>query len=181
EIGDEVEALAARLGHSFVLSVLHEPIQSACRLATSPDLAAYEASAWHHLEVAGALGFRHISGAILAYAAFLRGDWDEALRRAEEAVRHSPEHHHTSGMDWGCYLRVLAYSGRAADVLTIVDGWRDDFPRSGRPNGYGPWYLPAAAVEALFVVGERDRAAGFHPLVRGVITSPGVGMTVFCP
>jgi tetratricopeptide (TPR) repeat protein len=181
EIGEEGQALATRLGHSFALSVLHEPARSTSQLAANPDLAELEASARRHLEVGGVTGFRHISSALLSHAAFLRGDWDEALRRAEEAVRHSPGHHHTSGMEWGCYLRILAYCCRAAEVVTVLHSKRADLPEPGRPNGYGPWYLPAAAIEALFVIGERDRAAAFYPLVREFIATTGVVLHCLSP
>jgi tetratricopeptide (TPR) repeat protein len=181
ELGEEVEGLARRLGHSFALAVLHEPARSTSQLAASADLAELEAFAQRHLEVAGAMGFRHMSGAFLAHAAFLRGDWDEALRLAEEAVRHSPEHHSTSGPDWGCYLRVLAYCGRAAEVVAVLDGRRADLPQPGRPNGWGSWYLPAAAIEALSVIGERDRAASFYPLVQEFMATTGVVLPCFCP
>jgi tetratricopeptide (TPR) repeat protein len=181
ELGEEVERLATRLGASFALNVCHDPARSARRLAADPDLTELEAFARRHLEVAGAVGFRHMSGALLAHAAFLRGDWDEALRLAEEAVGHSPEHHSTSGMDWGCYLRVLAYCGRAAEVVAVLDGRRDDLPQAGRPNGYGQWYLPAAAIEAFSVIGERDRAAGFYPLVREFMATTGVVLPCWTP
>ncbi|HEY0397453.1 MAG TPA: hypothetical protein VGF00_03655, partial [Acidimicrobiia bacterium] len=181
ELGEEVEGLATRLGHPFALFVLHEPARSARKLGADPDLAEFQASARRHLAVAGAIGFRHHSDALLAHAAFLRGDWDEALRLAEQAVRHSPEHHSTSGPDWGCYLRVLAYCGRPAEVLAVLDGRRADLPQPGRPNGWGTWYVPAAAIEALSVIGERDRAAGFYPLVREFMATTGVVLPCFCP
>ncbi len=174
ELGEELEALASRLGHSFALEVAHAGSVSARHLLGTADFDAFEACARRHLEVAGPLGFRHISGALLAHVAFLRGDWDEALRWAEHGVRHSPENHHTSGMDWACYLRVLAYSGRAADVQAVLDGRRAVLPRTGRPNGYGPWYIPAGAIEALWVVGDRKGAAAFYPLVREFMETTGV-------
>ena len=111
ELGGELEPLAARLGHSFALSVLHEPAVSARQMLTNPDLETFEASARRHLDVAGPMGFRHHSGALLSQAAFLRGNWDEALHWAEDATGHSPEHHATSGPDWACYIRILGYRG----------------------------------------------------------------------
>ena len=174
EIGEDLETLATRLGHAFALYVMHEVGHSVRQLVADPDLGPFEASARRHLEMAGPIGFSHLSGALLGHAAFLRGDWKDALRLTEEAVRHSPENHSTSGPDWGCYLRMLAYSGRAADVVAVLDDRRDDFPRAGRPSGYGKWYLPAAAIEALAVIGERDRAAGFYPLVREFMATTGV-------
>jgi hypothetical protein len=77
-------------------------------------------------------------------------------------------------MDWACYLRVLAYSGRAADVHAVLDGRRAVLPERGRPNGYGPWYLPAGAVEALWVIGDRQGAAALYPLVHEFIATTGV-------
>jgi DNA-binding SARP family transcriptional activator len=174
ELGDEVEAMASRLGHTFALEVVHGSCRSGRRLLIDPDLAAFEASARRHLDVAGALGFRHIYGGFLAHSVFLKGDWDEALAVVEDAVRHAPENHHTSGSEWSTYLRILAYLGRPADVMAVLEDRRADFPELGRPNGYGPSYLPAGAIEALAVIGERDRAAELYQLVREAIATTGV-------
>ena len=174
ELGDEVEAMAARLGHTFALEVVHGSCRSGRRLLIDPDLAAFEASAQHHRDVAGALGFRHIYGGFFAHSIFLRGHWDEALAVVEDAVRHAPENHHTSGSEWATYLRVLAYLDRPAEVLAVLEDRRAAFPELGRPNGYGPSYLPGGAIEALSVIGERDRAAEFYPLVRQAIATTGV-------
>jgi tetratricopeptide (TPR) repeat protein len=174
ELSDEVEAMATRLGHTFALEVIHGSCRSGRRLVLDPDLAVFEASARRHLEMAGPMGFRHIYGGFLAQAVFLKGDWEEALVLAEEAVRHAPEHHHTSGSEWSTYLRILAYLGRPAEVIGVLDDRRADLPQLGRPNGYGPSYLPAAAIEALSVIGERDKAAEFYPLVRELIATTGV-------
>jgi DNA-binding SARP family transcriptional activator/tetratricopeptide (TPR) repeat protein len=181
DLGEELEVLASRLGHVFALDVAHRASLSARRLFGDHDLAAFEASARRHLEVAGPLGFNHICGGLVAHALFLKGDWDEALRVAEEAVGHAPEHHHTSGSEWATYLRVLAHSPRSGDVITVIGGWQEDFPQPGRPNGYGPWYLPVAAIEALSVIGERDRAAGLYPLVAEFIETTGVVLHWWMP
>ena len=172
-LGDELEGLAPRIGHTFALHVVHQGAV-ASRHLLGADVGAFEAAGRRHLELAGPLGYRHVSGTLLAHAAFLRGDWDEALRQAEEAVRHSPEHHSTSGMDWACYLRILGYRGQAAEVARVLEGRRTELPQPGRPNGYGPWYLPAGAIEALWTIGDRDRAAGFYPLVREFIATTNV-------
>jgi DNA-binding SARP family transcriptional activator len=175
ELGREVEVLAGRLGFSFSLFLLHEPAQGVRRLMVSPDLEQFEAMAQRHLAMAGPLGFFHFSGALLSHVAYLRGDWDEAARRAEEGVRHSPVHHWTSGPDWGAYLRILGYLGRLGEVERILDDERTDLPQAGRRNGYGTWCTALGAIEALSVVGERDKAAALYQLVQdftrtGVVT-----------
>ena len=166
ELGDEVVMLASRLGHAFALDFAH----SLCVCSNQLTLSALdmsEAGAKRHLDVAGPLGFRHLSATMLSQVAFLRGDWEEALRWAEDAVRHSPEgHHRNSGPDWACLVRVLAYVGRSAAVHAILDERRSLLPRPGQPNGYGQWYIPVAAIEALWVIGERNGAADLYPLVR---------------
>jgi tetratricopeptide (TPR) repeat protein len=180
-IGQEAHSLCTRLGHSFALFVLHGMAVSAHQLATSPDLADYEAFARSHLEAVGSTDFRHMSGTLVSHAAFLRGDWDEALHWAGDAVEHSPERHGSSGMDWAAYLRMLAHAGRRSEVFEVLDRKQSDFPEPGRPNPYGSWYLPAAAIEALSVLGERDRAAAFCPLVTEWIATTGVVLTGFSP
>jgi tetratricopeptide (TPR) repeat protein len=160
---------------------VHEPITALHRFGSDPDLEELDAAARRHLDTAGAIGFRHHSGGLLSQAAFLRGDWNEALRWAEDAVDHSPENHATSGPDWACYLRVLAYLGRTGDVVAVLDGRRADLPQSGRPNFWGSWYVAAAAIEALAVVGERQRAAGFYPLIRELMSTTGVVLHSYGP
>ena len=173
EIGEELAPLASRLGHTFALEVAHDLVATGRHLLGTPDFDAFEVGVRRHLEVAGPLGFRHMSATGLAVLSFLRGDWDEALQWSEDAVRHSPEDHSTSGMDWAFYLRVLAYCGRTTEVHAVLDGRRAVLPRLGRPNGYGPWYLPAGAIEALWVIGDREKAAAFYPLVMEFMETTG--------
>jgi hypothetical protein len=141
-----------------------------------------EATAQRHLEMAGPLGFHHLSATMLSHVAFLRGDWDGALRWAEDAVRHSPpDHHRNSGPDWACLLRILAYAGRKAELRAVLDGRRAIVPRPGRPNGYGQWHIPVAGVEALWVIGDRNGAANFYPLVRELRQTTGVILFLLGP
>ena len=180
ELGERAETLGTRIGHSFAVYVLHDVACAARRLMAETDLDALQRAGQRHFDAVGDQGFRHHSKTLLAHAAFLRGDWEQALVEAEDAVAHSPEHHATSGMDWACYLRVLAYSGRSADVHAVLERCQDDLPRLGRPNGLGPWYLPAGAVEALTVIGDRAGAAAFYPVVREFMATTGVVVTGFC-
>ena len=173
QLGDDLEVLASRLGHSFAKEV-HRGSLLARALLADADLAAYETSARHSIEVVGPTGYQHIRGGCLAHALYLRGDWHQSLQVAQEAVSHSPERHYTSGPDWGCYLRILAYLGQSAQVKAVLNSRRADFPVLGRVNGYGPSYLAAAAIEALTVIGDREQASDFYPLLREHIATTGV-------
>lgn len=180
EIGDEVGPLAQRLGHTFVGGIIHEPAEWAREFASNPDLTRFEDFAQRHVAIGVPIGFGHHSYTFLGYSAFLRGDWDEALRLMEEATRHSPEGSATAGGDWGGYIQTLAYCAHPTRVLTVLDARRKDMPRAGQPGGYGLWYLPLAGVEALYVIGERARAAELYPLVAEYAAS-GAVLTVFHP
>lgn len=180
ELGDEVGSLAQRLGHTFVAGVLHEPADWAREFASNPDLIRFEDFAQRHLAIGVPMGFGHHSYTFLGYSAFLRGDWDEALRLMEEATRHSPASNATAGGDWGGYIQTLAYCADPTRVLTVLDARRKDMPRAGQPHGYGSWYLLLASVEALYVIGERAGAAEFYPLV-AEYAATGAVLTVFHP
>jgi tetratricopeptide (TPR) repeat protein len=173
QLGDELEVLASRLGHSFAKAVHGGSLMTRALLADA-DLTAYEDSARHSLQVDGMTAYQHIRGGFLAHALYLRGDWNQSLRVAEKAVGHSPEHHYTSGPDWGCYLRILAYLGRSTKVNVVLDSRRAELPVLGRANGYGPSYLAAAAIEALTVIGARQQASDLYPLLREHIATTGV-------
>ncbi|HZI38747.1 MAG TPA: BTAD domain-containing putative transcriptional regulator [Acidimicrobiia bacterium] len=181
ELSAEVVTLASRLGHTFALEVMQPVYVWSTQLMTNSAFDVCEAEARRHLEVAGPLGFHHMSATMLAQVAFLRGNWDEALRWAEEAVSNSPEDHHTSGMDWACFLRMLAYSGRNAEVHAVLHERRSGLPRSGRLNGLGSWCIPDGAVEALWVIGDREGAAAFYPLVREFIETTGGMLHILGP
>jgi hypothetical protein len=82
-------------------------------------------------------------------------------------------------MEWGGYLLSLAYGGNRARVLAVLEERRDDIPQPGQPNGWGLWLIPLSGVEALYVVGERERAAALFPLVREFIATTAVVLTTW--
>jgi hypothetical protein len=47
----------------------------------------------------------------------------------------------------------------------LDDAENSGLPIPGQPNGHGRWLMMAAAVEALFVLEETDRAGAFYPLI----------------
>jgi hypothetical protein len=56
----------------------------------------------------------------------------------------------------------------------VLNSRRADLPVLGRASGYGPSYLAAAAIEALTVIGDREQASNFYPLLREHIAKTGV-------
>jgi DNA-binding SARP family transcriptional activator len=182
ELGEEVERLATQLNHAFVLLFIHAPLMSSRQLAASPDLEVLEASVSTYYETVAPMGFGAMAGGFKTYAAFLRGDWNEALHRAEEAVAQSlPRPHHGAGIEWGCYLLVLAYLDRGEEVVALLDEDRFDLPEPGRPNGFAWWYGLVGAIEALAVIGERDRAASLYPLIRELKATTGATVALGPP
>lgn len=178
--GDEAELLATRLGHAFALFA-HALVRASRQLATDSAFSQTGALVREQCGVEAAQPFRHITGAFLAHLAYLEGRWDDALALAAEAVHHSPDGHGTAGGDWGCYLRVLAYSGRGGDVVSVVDERHAELPEPGHPNRYGSWHLLTGAIEALTVIGQRERAAALYPLVQELLVTTGLVTSYFYP
>jgi hypothetical protein len=81
----------------------------------------------------------------------------------------------------GRLLLVLAYLRRDDEVVAVLDEDRFNLPQLGRPNGVMWWDAAAGAIEALSVIGERDRAAALYPLIREFMATTGVVMGVAAP
>ena len=125
ELGEELEPLASRLGHTFALEVLHDWPCPPATCWDHPDLDAFEARPPPPRR-GGAARLPTTFGALLSQAAFLRGDWDEALHWAEDAVRHSPETtHQRTGLG---LLYPDPRLPRPGPILALLDRRRTDFP-----------------------------------------------------
>ena len=58
-------------------------------------------------------------------------------------------------------FEVFAYQGDHEAALALLDEAEDDrLPIAEQPNAWGRWTMLLSAVEGLYVLGERDRAAG---------------------
>jgi len=162
----ELEPLAERLGNHAALMQARR-IRAMVDFCTAPDLAALEA--FHHSDVefvrgAGLPWFVHGLGSI-GLMRFLAGDWEGARAPLEEGVALDPASN-INGWNRGLLFEYLAYVGDREGALALLDDADDNrMPKAGQPNGWGPWMMLLSVVEGLYVMGERDRAAGFYDLV----------------
>ena len=63
-------------------------------------------------------------------------------------------------------LRQRAYTGDLAGARSLFAQKKDRLPHLDRPSPIGGWGLLMLAVEALFVIGQREQAAELYPLAR---------------
>jgi DNA-binding SARP family transcriptional activator len=162
----EHEPLAERLGN-------HPALMQARRVRTmvdfciAPDLAALEAYAHADVEFVRGAGLPWFIHAIdwIGLARFLAGNWDTARAPFEEAFALDPPSA-LNGLPRALLFEYLAYTGDREAALALLDEADDNrLPKAGEPNGWGKWIMLLSAVEGLYVLGERDRAAGFYDLV----------------
>jgi tetratricopeptide (TPR) repeat protein len=169
KIGQELEPLAASVGHLGVLS--HARHVRACReLMLTGDLDARLESARDNLELARSIGHGWVSvfQMALGLGRFWRGQWEKALEDFQEAAKLEPASFY-AGAAWGYLCGFNAYARDSNGALRILEEKRDNLPRPGQANGGGAWSLLLAAVEGLAVLNEREEAAKLYPLVEEAI------------
>ena len=112
-----------------------------------------------------------VGHARLGLAAFWRGDWEDALVEFEHAA--DMEGGGASGGQLGRLLLIHAYLGHRDTSLDLIDRARSQFPVVGRPASARSWNLAATAVEALWLLGERDEVAALYPTMAALAGSCG--------
>jgi tetratricopeptide (TPR) repeat protein len=165
EIGEEVEPLAARLGHLGAL-IIAERGRGLRELMLTGDIDRFEEFAKGDLELVRGTGFPWISFSYTFFglAHFWRGRWQEGLESFQEAVRLEPPGP-TAGVDWAYLFLARAYAGDKDATLAMLDESRDKLPRAGQANTVGAWAMLSGVVEGLAVLAERDEAAKLYPLM----------------
>jgi tetratricopeptide (TPR) repeat protein len=164
---EENEALALRLGNAQAqfLNLWSRVLLDLCRRT---DLEAFRLGGQSILALCQSAGLPYEGEAyiLLSEADHLAGDWERAVRHAEDAVRREDEggavfvgHHR------GQLLRMLAYMGDRDNALALFEDPAVDLPSPGKRSGRGPWSFLLAAVEALWELRERDRLAKLYPAV----------------
>jgi tetratricopeptide (TPR) repeat protein len=163
-ICDELEPMAARLGHSAAM-MLQVRIKAWCDFCQNNDLDALEKRFARDLEItqAARLPWVATSHAQLGLINFLRGDWDAALRRCEVACA-AEFPNAFDGFAAGLLFRQRAYMGDRQGALELLADKRDRLPVLGSANPTGSWALLMMVVEGLYVLDERQQAADLYPL-----------------
>ncbi|MGH8993223.1 MAG: hypothetical protein ACRDZ7_17080 [Acidimicrobiia bacterium] len=171
----ELDPLAERLGNNPALLMSHRGAALADFFETG-DIDRLEAHGRADLEDALRQGLPWVSQGWgwQAAAAFLRGEWDLAEDRFTEAKRLELPGT-LNGWDTGPLLECLAYMGKRTEALALIDDALAQLPDPGSPIGFGPCTVILTAVEALTLLGERDRAAELHPLVVAITRGTVIG------
>jgi class 3 adenylate cyclase/tetratricopeptide (TPR) repeat protein len=165
EVGDELEPLAARLGHLGALLIARRS-RGVRELMLMADLDRYEKFARGDLEFCHSAGMPWISHSYsyIGLADFWRGRWQEALEHFQEAVKLESLGPFAAS-DWALLFLWKAYSDDKREALAMLREKMGDLPRSGQRNTLGAWSMLSGVVEGLAVLGQRDEAAKLYPLV----------------
>lgn len=168
QISWEFEPTAKRLGNHLALLMAGRVAGLADFFETgSPER--LEAFGRADLEYAARQGLPWVSQgwAWEGVATFLRGDWDLAAHRLREARRHELPGS-LNGWDTGQLLENLAYLGERAEALDLIAEALAGLPQPGAPLGWGICARTLAAIEALVVLDEDERAAELYPLTADI-------------
>jgi len=165
KIGEELEPLAARLGHLGALLTARR-VRGVRELMLTGDIDKFREFAKGDLELCRSAGMPWISASysFIGSVHFGRGRWEEALEHFQEAARLEPPGF-MAGADWGALFVGKAYVGDRDSALAVLEQSREKLPRPGQANVMGAWAMLFAAVEGLAVLGERQEAAKLYPLV----------------
>jgi class 3 adenylate cyclase/tetratricopeptide (TPR) repeat protein len=162
-----LEPLAERLGNPGALMNSRRARFGMADFAQAGDPVALEAFGWAELKFLRENGLPWINHthAWLGLAFFLRGEWDKAREHYEAALECEPP----SAMDgWARALlfEYRAYAGQRDAALALLDAAEDNrMPTAGQANTWGRWVMLLSAVEGLYVLDERARAADLYDLV----------------
>jgi len=163
----EHEPLCERLGNHPALMQARR-VRTMVDFCTAPDLPALEAYSKADVESVKSAGIPwYIHGLNwIGLARFLAGDWESARGPLEESLANDPLPSCVNGWSRAHLFELLAYMGDREGALALLGKGEDDrVPVAGQPNVWGRWSMLLSAVEGLYVLGERDRAAGFYDLV----------------
>ncbi|MDQ4089950.1 MAG: tetratricopeptide repeat protein, partial [Actinomycetota bacterium] len=162
----DLDAAAARSGNPIALYAA--PLYRALLAEADGDL---DTMAWWATETVAlceraGLPWGSAAHGYLGWVALWQGRWDEARTYFEEAARREPPGFF-GGADPAGLAMCLAYCGEREQVLALVGRLEQDgkLPRSGVRNPLGSWSALLSAVEALFVLGEREKAGTLYPFV----------------
>ncbi len=166
EIVEELDPLATKLGH-LAAQMRCARIMAWIEFSRECDLTRLDEWFRRDLEIVRTANLPWINScyAQLALVRFLRGDWEAALPHSEHSCA-AEFPNAFDGWGGGMLLRQRAYTGDLAGARSLFAQKKDRLPHLDRPSPIGGWGLLMLAVEALFVIGEREQAAELYPLAR---------------
>ena len=161
----ELEPLSRRIGNQVAL-MLTSRAEQIRRFNASGDLDAYERFAQADLEFCRDMEFQWIANSygFFWHIAYLRGDWEEALKHARAAMELEPVGGF-QGWSWGIVFLTLASLGRHDEAMAMFEEARSRLPVPGRPATWGSWAILHNAVEGLALLDEREASASLYPLI----------------
>ena len=115
----------------------------------------------------------------LSLARFIAGDLEAARSVALEADAVAPPGVF-GGLGTAVLMRVAGYSNDREQVLKLLGETEVQLPVLGQPNPIRSWLLLMSTVEALWMVGERARAASLYPRVGELLATGAVSMHFAC-
>src|SRR4051812_36993067 len=163
-LSDKTMAIAERLGHLGAIFMLLSDIVR--EHAAHGRLDAVERTSRLIIDVCerGGLPWLYVGHLYAGLAAHWRGDAEAAERELRRAVEIEPPGAY-SGQSAADLALFLAQSGRAEEVLGVLEQFRPAFPVAGRRGSIGSWNCLLGMVEALYVAGLREEAAELAPRV----------------
>jgi class 3 adenylate cyclase/tetratricopeptide (TPR) repeat protein len=176
---DTVEALAERLGHRQALSLAYRVRNMMAirdRRYIEQEQTWLEADRENWKEFLSVGSWEADFHALQAEAHFRAGQWEEAAAEAERATQipifwvWNPTYTAIKGL-------VAAYLGNREGVLTALAEIEREIPAPGGPATIGFWSGCIAVPEALVMIGDRERAAKFRPLLDRIIESGVVSLS----
>ncbi|MEE8385973.1 MAG: AAA family ATPase, partial [Dehalococcoidia bacterium] len=170
-IGEELEPLAARVGHQGAL--LFAMRYRAWRdFLLTGDIASVEKFAGAEIESLLATGVAWASESyrLRGTARFCRGHWGQALEDLQEAERIEPADF-TAGGAFGAVFSTMAHIGSGRAALTMLEERRVRLPQLGRTNTWGSWQMLEGVIDGLAGLGERRELASLYPLILGICDS----------
>ncbi len=158
----EATELAERLGHLPARWLAHR--SSLLETQIAGDLEQFERFGARDRELISGLPWDSGSLVFSAEAAFRRGRWDEAIRDHEKAVEQEVSEALRPG-DVGMLLLALAYAGDRDRAMALYAEEEPSLTGIGETASIGTDIFLTAAVEALWLLGEKDEAARWYDAI----------------
>jgi class 3 adenylate cyclase/tetratricopeptide (TPR) repeat protein len=164
-IDAEVGVLGHRLGHHGA-ELMHHHWQ-ACDAIMAGDLQRLGRAATDDLEICRRHGLPWTpdSHVLLGLACFWGGDWAKALAHFDDGVLETLIPGAFDSAPPAFRLLTLAHMGDREGALEAVAQLRPRLSATGQPLTLGGQALVCALVRALPLLGQREEAAGLHPLL----------------